>query len=87
MGFAFVDWTQPTEPARRREKPLAADNVLQNEFFEVTIHPGGGGIQVLRDFQHRGNRLSQQIALRSAGEATAAPGDVWRDPTRTPSIR
>ncbi len=79
MGFAFVDWSVPTESARKREKPLAADNVLQNEFFEVTIHPSGGGIQILRDFQHRGNRLSQQIALRSAG-AAAAPGDVWRDP-------
>ena len=80
MGFAFVDWSAATDAARKRDKPLAADNILQNEFFEVTIHPTGGGIQMLRDFQHRGNRLSQQIALRSAGGTSAAPGETWRDP-------
>ncbi len=80
MGFALVDWTQP-EPARpRREPPLASDNVLANEHFEITIHPTTGGIQVLRDYHHRGNRMSQQIALRAPGEATSQPGEVWRDP-------
>ncbi len=80
MGFAFVDWTMPAEAGRQREKPLAAENVLHNEFFEVTIHPECGGIQVLRDFQHRGNRLSQQIALRTPGGRATAPGEAWRDP-------
>ena len=80
LGFAFVDWSQP-EPGRgRRDKPLAADNVLANELFEITIHPTTGGIQVLRDYHHRGNRMSQQIALRTPGGAAPQPGEVWRDP-------
>ncbi|HEX3725059.1 MAG TPA: hypothetical protein VHV08_02405, partial [Pirellulales bacterium] len=34
------------------------------------------------DFKHRGNRLSQRLALRSPGEAPQ-PGDLWRDPDET----
>jgi alpha-mannosidase len=83
MGFALVDWTAlgdgPNQKSRRREQPIAAENRLANEFFELSIHPTGGGIQGIRMHRQRGNRISQQVALRSAG-APAAPGEVWRDP-------
>lgn len=78
MGFAWIGPAaeEPTPPktARRwwwRTKrsaqgppPLAAENVLRNEFFEVVLNPTTGGIQSVSDYQSRGSRLGQQIAMR-----------------------
>ncbi len=65
MGFA---WLEPGDAATPKsgEKPVAAENVLRNEFLEVKIGRKTGGIQSLYDYSRRGNQLSQQLALRSA---------------------
>ena len=47
-----------------KEPPLAEENVLRNEFFEVTLDPTMGSIRAVHDYRTRGNRLGQQIALR-----------------------
>lgn len=65
MGFAWLD--PQTAASAPRGKPIAHDNVLTNDVFEVTISSKTGGIQSLFHFGQRGNRLSQQIALRFAG--------------------
>ena len=62
MGFAWIEPGPP--PAKSRVKPIAHENVLRNEFFEVTIGRASGGIQSLFSFRQRGNQFSQQIAMR-----------------------
>ena len=89
VGYAWIDPRAP-EPAetaptarwpwqRRRVAPLMAEDLtLRNEAFELRIDPQTGGIHAIHDFRTRGNRLSQQLALRRPGP-TPRPGDVWRD--------
>lgn len=75
-----VAWLVPgVQPVTKRSKPLAEDNVLRNEFFELSAHPTTGGIRSIHLPGKRGNRLSQQIAFRLPAERPK-PGEVWRDP-------
>ena len=78
MGFA---WIGPAKsPAGvSRAKPIAAGNVLANEFLELTVSRSTGGIQSVYDFNRRGNQLSQQLAFRLPAPAPV-PGEPWRDP-------
>jgi len=79
MGFAWVGAgsatpAPPDEASRkvkrrkrkktREEKPLAEENVVRNERFEVTINPTTGAIQGIHDYVSRGALLAQQIAFR-----------------------
>ncbi len=82
MGFAWVvaGPPKPAEPAPPRGKktaqppPLAEENTLRNEFCEVRISPITGGIQGIYGVPQRGNRLGQQLALRSAERRAAGDG-------------
>ena len=80
MGFAWVGPAAADSPSsgpvekkqkrkwrknRKDEEPaVAEENVLRNEFFEVTINPTTGGVKSIYDYATRGNRLAQQLALR-----------------------
>jgi len=76
MGFAWIDSAAEPPPAVIERKgwfglrkplpqpPLAEENVLRNEFFEVHFDPHTGGIRTISDYQSRDPRLAQQIALR-----------------------
>jgi alpha-mannosidase len=76
MGFAWIDATAEPPPAATERKgwfgkrkpqaapPLAEENVLRNEFFEVHFDPHTGGIRTISDYHSRNPRLAQQIALR-----------------------
>ncbi|OHB83573.1 MAG: hypothetical protein A2V98_10200 [Planctomycetes bacterium RBG_16_64_12] len=77
MGFAWVGAgspgpTLPEKPKLKRKKgakkrdelPMAEENVLRNEYFEVTIDPITGAVKAIDDYVSRGARLAQQIALR-----------------------
>jgi alpha-mannosidase len=79
-GFA---WVGPGGAAPRKSakpsKPIARENALVNELCEVTIHPETGGIRSIRDLHARGNRLSQQIAMRLSNPVPM-PAGLWRDP-------
>jgi alpha-mannosidase len=77
MGFARVEPAGSPPPASRA-KPIAHENVLRNEFFEVTVGRNSGGIQSVYNFQQRGNQLSQQIAFRLPA-AIAEPDGTWYD--------
>ncbi|HEY5315654.1 MAG TPA: hypothetical protein VIK18_24200, partial [Pirellulales bacterium] len=74
-----VAWLVPGQEAAKRGKPLAEDHKLRNEFFEVSVHPTTGGIRSIYVPGQRGNRVSQQLALRLPAPRPK-PGDVWRDP-------
>jgi alpha-mannosidase len=47
--------------------------------MEASINPLTGALQTLSDYKTRGNRLSQQLALRMPGERGQV-GDRWQDP-------
>ncbi|MBM3970072.1 MAG: hypothetical protein FJ302_09445 [Planctomycetes bacterium] len=70
-GCGFV-WL-PTSSGGRAAKssteenlrtPLVENHMLRNEFFEVHISPKTGGIQRLKEYGRKPNRLSQQLAFR-----------------------
>ena len=54
----------------KKSPPLAEESVLRNEFFEVLINPGTGGIAKIKEHGRKPNRLSQQIAYRFPSERT-----------------
>lgn len=76
MGFAWVsagDADAPTTAPRRgwffrrratTSQPVASENILENEFFQVVVDRRFGGIRAVLDPLSRGPRLAQQIALR-----------------------
>ncbi len=81
MGYVFI----PSEGRGKRDsKPLllAEDNTLRNEFFEAVINPTTGTLAALHEYKARGNRMSQQLALRMPGPKQK-PGDTYRDPDET----
>jgi alpha-mannosidase len=79
-AFGFVHLT-PGKAAPRDKKALllAEDNVLRNEFFEAIINPTTGSLAAIHEYKSRGNRFSQQLALRMPG-GKQKPGDSYRDP-------
>ncbi len=60
---------------KREDLPLAEENVLRNDFFEVKLDPITGAIRSLNDYTSRGNRLAQQVAFRLPKAET--PEDNW----------
>ncbi|MEO2023570.1 MAG: hypothetical protein ABGX05_17240, partial [Pirellulaceae bacterium] len=76
--MGFVDLTAGTDSGggKQRDLPLADDGILRNEFFQVVVHPETGGIQALRSYESRDNRISQQLAYRS-GQRRGRPGMAW----------
>jgi alpha-mannosidase len=69
FGFAWIGPTSDSNSATTARKlkpssPIAVGNTLTNEHLEVTVHSETGGIQSIRDRTSRGNRLSQQLAMR-----------------------
>ena len=79
MGFAWVSPRETEQGDTATSVLLAEENVLRNEYFEVTVNPTTGGIQAMRGYGYRGNQFSQQIAFRHPS-ARAQPGETWRDP-------
>lgn len=68
-GFAWLPTSSGGQPSKRSadenlKTPLVEDNVLRNEFFEVHISPETGGIQRLKEYGRKPNRLSEQLAFR-----------------------
>ena len=55
--------------------PLVQDEVLRNEFFEVHVSSKTGGIQQLKEYGRKPNRLSQQVAFRFPRERSIKVSD------------
>jgi len=71
MGFAWVTGSstaaRPKKGLQDLVQDLTADDqsiVLRNEFFQATLNTITGTLQSLHDYKTRGNRLSQQLAMR-----------------------
>ncbi len=72
LGFAVL--TRPQDKRREDrtkersgDPPMAAEQVLRNEFFEAHVDPQTGSLRAIYDYEHRGNRLSQRLVYRSPG--------------------
>jgi alpha-mannosidase len=78
LGFVHLTPGKPT-PRDKKTLLLVEDNTLRNEFFEAVINPTTGSLASVREYKSRGNRLSQQLALRMPGPRQK-PGDTFRDP-------
>ena len=78
LGFVHL---VPGKPAAADKNTLllVEDNVLRNEFFEAVINTTTGTLSAVHEYKSRGNRLSQQLALRLPGPKQR-PGDTYRDP-------
>jgi alpha-mannosidase len=72
MGVTHVRAAgRASSKSSRKAPPLAAENVLRNEFLEAYIDPRTGGMIAFHAYHDRNNRLSQQLACRIAGSADA----------------
>jgi alpha-mannosidase len=60
---------------KARPVPMAEENVLRNEFFEVRLSDVTGGISQLKTYRRGPNRLSQQLAFRFPRELTLRTGE------------
>jgi len=87
MGYAWIAAGQRRAAHKRQPTPVLAEDLrdeagvilLRNEFLEAALNPTTGALQSVKDYASRGNRLSQQLALR-APAPRGRPGDRWRDP-------
>lgn len=62
---------------KKIEPPLAEENFLRNEFFEITFDPATGAIRAIHDYHSRNNRLAQQLAFRlPAAKFSSAAADA-----------
>jgi alpha-mannosidase len=64
MGYAWIQGGAANSPARRGVQLLAEGHRIFNEFFEAHISPTTGALQAMHAYEQRGNRLSQQLAMR-----------------------
>jgi alpha-mannosidase len=78
FGFVHLAPGKPM-PADKKALVLAEEGLLRNEFFEAVINPTTGSLAAIHEYKSRGNRLSQQLALRLPGRKQK-PGDTRRDP-------
>ncbi|MFP6576082.1 MAG: hypothetical protein VB912_13060 [Pirellulaceae bacterium] len=76
MGFVDLPAGSQAASSRAPGPSLVEDGILQNEFFQVVVHPESGGIQAIRGYESRDNRISQQLAYRS-GKRRGRPGMMW----------
>src|SRR5690606_9485152 len=55
--------------------PMAEENSLRNELFEVRLSDLTGGVSQIKTYRRGPNRLSQQIAFRFPREKTVIYGE------------
>ncbi len=67
LGFAWVGPRETSEPHGERAVVMAEADRLRNEYFEVEVDVSTGAIRAVRVHGRRGNRLGQQLVLRTPG--------------------
>ncbi|RMG32674.1 MAG: hypothetical protein D6725_17175, partial [Planctomycetota bacterium] len=83
-GFAAVPEQGRPLPLLESPAPIADETLLQNEYFEVDIHPETGGIARVKLHGRSPNRLSQMPAFRFLREQTLVlPDESDEDETTT----
>jgi alpha-mannosidase len=83
LGFAKFPIATSGKRVKKQSTDAVADgHTLRNEFCEVVLSESTGGIQSLHDLRTRGNRISQQLAMRLPADPATASA-TWRDPDVT----
>lgn len=77
MGFVWVASGKSGRDPKPLPLPLAENGVLRNEFFEAIVSPETGALTSIKEYEKRGNRLSQQLSLRMPGRHPQ-PGGAYR---------
>ncbi|MCA9176206.1 MAG: hypothetical protein KDB14_17085 [Planctomycetales bacterium] len=68
MGYVHLR-PGPQYSPKRSDPVLVEGLMLRNEFLEITVNPQSGGIGAVRSYETRGNRMSQQLAMRVSGSS------------------
>ncbi|MCC9607598.1 hypothetical protein LOC68_11935 [Blastopirellula sp. JC732] len=79
-GYAWLP--DGGSPPSGKSQTLIKDGMLRNEYMEVHFDPITGALQSIYDYKSRGNRFSQQLALRLPGERPSS-GSRYVDPDET----
>ncbi|MFI4876320.1 MAG: hypothetical protein ACIALR_13305, partial [Blastopirellula sp. JB062] len=79
-GYAWLP--DGGSPPNEKSQTMIKEGVLRNEFMEVHFDPVTGALQSIYDYKSRGNRLSQQLALRLPGQRPPT-GARYVDPNET----
>ena len=79
IGSAVRPTKVPPSASRTRAWPAIMCWPTSISVKEVKIDPTSGGIRSVRDRRHRGNRMSQQLALRVPAHS-ATGEDGWPNP-------
>jgi alpha-mannosidase len=79
MGFARIGVDAPASSVVQAGSGMIEGTTLRNEFCELSVDPVTGSIRSIYTTNSRGNRLSQQIAMRMPGPQQAS-GSRWHDP-------
>ncbi len=75
-GFAWLPCGNgPIPKPSGKSVPMAEENILRNEFFELQISDVTGGIGQLKTYRRGPKRLSQQVAFRFPREQTVTTGE------------
>ncbi len=74
-GYVWIPEDERATSASSGKMPFVDGGVLRNEWFEVAIHEGTGGIAHLRFNDQRAKRLSQQLSFRFPRERTIGAGE------------
>ena len=73
-GFTWFPVQGAASPSGAPNAPATVqDHMLRNEFFEVHINDQTGGIQQIKEYGRKPNRLSQQLAFRFPAERVVTP--------------
>ncbi len=86
MGFAWVTagGQQTSSSKSSAQIPLAEDYLLRNEFFELLINEQTGGIQRLKGYGRKPNRISQQVTFRFSQDRALPHSDSEETPEKSP---
>lgn len=86
-GFVWIGGDEQASLPSQPKLPMAENNVLRNDFFEVVISEETGGIRQIRMHNTRGNRLSQQLSYRFPREKTIPARNEHEHPEKTQYAR
>lgn len=64
MGFVWVSPSTSQGRGKTTSQALADECLLRNEFLEALIDPDTGALRAVHEYNSRGNRFSQQLAMR-----------------------
>ncbi len=79
-GFVWVAKGGAAGDQRKSDQVLADTCLLHNEFFEAKIDPDTGTLRSISQYEARGTRISQQLAMRLGKSKRRKGGDAWQDP-------